>query len=352
MRVILISSSTNTSGGARQALYLARGLHAQGRLVAFFIPRKSALRALAPELPWQDAPEGLVPQYRALVQAMAPAFAAGEKVVVHAFHNKAVKRIALFGTYWKLKGLPVVCAAHRGVIYPPNNPLPYLLPGIDAFIVNSQACADVLPLLWRRKRVHVVYNAIPEGRLHTTRSGEEVRLGLHIPLAAPLVCCVANNSANKGVDVLLAAFARLHAPLAHLVVIGVTDPRFQAQCEQLGIADRVRLIGQTEHVADYLQTSTFFVVPSFSESQPNTLLEAMCMGLAVIGSRVGGIPELISSPDLLVPPKDVDALARAMQRLLEDNTLREEEAARNTAFGARFSLAFRLDRVMEIYNGL
>lgn len=352
MRVILISSSSNTSGGARQALYLARGLHGQGKLAAFFTPPQSALRALAPELPWQDAPEGLFAQYRALMEAMTPALAAGEKVVVHAFHNKAVKRIALFGTYWKIKGLPVACAAHRGVIYPPHNPLPYLAPGIDAFIVNSQACADVLPLLWRRKRIHVVYNAIPEGRLETTRSAGEVREGLAVPPGVPLIGCVANDSPNKGVDVLLAAFARLEAPDAHLVVIGVTDPRFQEQCGRLGIADRVHLIGQTEHVADYLQTLDFFVVPSFSESQPNTLLEAMCMGLAAIGSRVGGIPELIRNPDLLVPPGDADALALAMKRLLGDRALRGEEAARNAAMGANFSLEFRLSRVLEIYESL
>ena len=82
-------------------------------------------------------------------------------------------------------------------------------------------------------------------------------------------------------------------------------------CDTLGI-EKVRLIGQTERVSDYLQIADAFVFPSKNmDSAPNTLLEAIRMGLPVVAATVGGVPEIAQNNGLLVPPDDTEALTRA-----------------------------------------
>ncbi len=352
MNVILVTSSTNKSGGSRQALYLAQGLRDAGHRVLFIAPAGSRLRSLDQGLDWVELPESFLAAGRRIQDAAAPWLAAGEKVVVHAFHNQAVKVAAVFGSWWRLKGLGMACAAHRGVIFKPGNPLPYLLPGIRAFIVNSRACADVLPLYWRKKRAHVVHNCIPPERLVPSRSAADVFAEMGCAPDQPVIGCVTNNSANKGVEVLLKAFARLERPQSLLVLVGVQAELWESLCADLGVSERVRLVARTENVADYLQVFTAFALPSFSESLPNTLLEAMSLGLPAVASRVGGVPELISEVDLLVSPGDDAALAAALERLLGDAERRKACAERNKEFSKNFAPELRLNRILEIYRAI
>jgi len=132
MRILFITSSKNASGGGRQALYLAEGMGERGHKVSFFSPPTSLLRSISPNLDWRDLSERRG-NWRTLLERAMPE---NEPVIVHAFHNKAVKSLAWAGTLWRFLGRPVACVAHRGVIYPPNNILPYVLPGIQVF-----ACA-------------------------------------------------------------------------------------------------------------------------------------------------------------------------------------------------------------------
>ena len=98
-----------------------------------------------------------------------------------------------------------------------------------------------------------------------------------------------------------------------------------------------------------------FVLPSYSEGVSLALLEAMAAGLPVIASRVGGLPEVVTDGEngLLVPPRDADALAAALTRLLADPSLARQlgENARGYV-REHFSLE-RLGReINEIYEEL
>ncbi len=348
MNVILVTSSKNASGGSRQALYLASGLRERGHSVHFFSPVKSMLRPLAPDLPWHDLPSGFWSWKAALEGAMTP----GESAIVHAFHNKAVKAAALFGTLWRLTGRPVACVAHRGVIYRPRNFLPYIAPGIRRFVVNSRACADTLPLLWRKDAVEVVYNCIPAAKVTPGRSIEEVRRELDIAPGARVIGCVGNNTPVKGLDVLIKAFAALKRSDLVLCLVGVRREVWEGLCSDLGVLDRVRLVPRTERVADYLQAFDLFVLPSLSESSPNTLLEAMCMGLPALGSRVGGVPECLSDPRFLVPAGDAQALAAGITGVIDDTAALNAAAAANKEFSLKLSVERKLDTMEALYANL
>ena len=348
MKIFFITSSTNSSGGSRQALYLARGLAAKGHELAFFVPQNAELPGLAPQLRWLELPK----QRWRWRGAVARAMPRNSPFVIHAYHNKAVKKAAWWGLTWRGRG--AIMVAQRGVIYKPNNPLPYVLPGIDFFVANSEACAVVLRAKGvRPDRLHVVLNAIPKERVTPSRRPENMREYIGLPPASPnefLFCCVANDSPNKGGEVLLRAFAASRTPNARLILLGVTPERFAPLCRELGIQARVALPGRSEHIADVLQLCHAFVLPSFSESMPNTLQEAICMGLPVIASAVGGVPECVQGNGLLVPPGDEQALTQALRRMVRAEEERDQWMAASRLIAEKFSLDLKVERMETLYT--
>ena len=134
---------------------------------------------------------------------------------------------------------------------------------------------------------------------------------------------------------------------------GVEETRRLA--DQLGLGGRVEFTGwlEAERARATLAAATIFVLPSFVEGMPMALLEAMALGLPVIATPVGGVPEIVTHQvdGLLVPPGDVDALAAAIARLMSEPALRERlgRAARETA-AQRFSLDSAVERLLGIYR--
>lgn len=352
MRVLFLTSSTNASGGGRQALYLASGLRGRGHEALFFAPPSSRLRFLAPDLDWRDLPEKRG-QWRKTLESAMPG---DTPTIVHAFHNKAVKTLAWCGTLWRMARRPVACVAHRGVIYPPNNILPYIAPGIRLFAVNSRACLETLPLFWRKSAGKVVYNCVPDSKITPSRSPEAVRAELGITAETTVIGGVGNNAPVKGAEYLLRAFALVRQRNGRkdqiLCLVGGDREKWSPLCAELGILDHVRLIPRTEAVADYLQIFTLFVLPSLSESSPNTLLEAMRMGLPAVCSRVGGVPECISDEAFLVPPRDERALAEGIGGALADREALREAGRRNLAFSGQFTVERKLDVMEGLYRDL
>ena len=346
MKVIIITTSETSSGGSRQALYLAEGMAAKGHDIIFFSPANSELREINPALNWQDLPTGFFNRKKAIEQF----FTRNQPVIVHGFHNKGVKLAAFAGVLWRMQGLPVACAAHRGVIYKPNNPLPYILPGIRRFIVNSQACASTLPLLWRKKRVTVVHNSIPESRITPTRNGEEVKQDLKLGPDEKIIGCVANDAPVKGITYLLQAFAELKHENVKLLCVGLSQELWLDECKNLNIEDKVIFVPPTNCVADYMNIMDLFILPSLLESQPNVLLEAMCMGKPAVCSAVGGVPEILPDKHLLCPPKDSATLANRIQLLLDNPDKLKAAAQANLEQSKKFSLAHRIETIEAIYK--
>jgi D-inositol-3-phosphate glycosyltransferase len=147
---------------------------------------------------------------------------------------------------------------------------------------------------------------------------------------------------RKGVDTVIEALARLHhvhgVPGRLLIVGGssrVPDPtadaevaRLMALAESEGVTDRVTFVGRRDRVelADYYAAADVFVSTPWYEPFGITPLEAMACGTPVVGSAVGGIKYTVRDGEtgFLVPPRDPDALAARLARLLADERLRAE----------------------------
>lgn len=161
----------------------------------------------------------------------------------------------------------------------------------------------------------------------------------------PLILTMSRHDGRKGLDVLIAALARLRdrgvAFRACLPGGGVLLGAHREQVRRLGLEDRVELPGRVPAVMPYLRRADVFVLPSTQEGSGSVaVLEALQAGCAIVSTDVDGMPEdLTDERDaLLVAPSDPVALAEALERLLADPALRERlgTAARAT-YEARFS---------------
>ena len=186
-----------------------------------------------------------------------------------------------------------------------------------------------------RSRITVLHNAVRDMR---TDAGEVSALRGTLGLEAHdrVVLCVGRLSHEKGHAYLIRA-ARAWRGRARLVIAGEGPdrPRLERLAHEAGCAGSVVFAGLTSSVAPFYAMADVFVLPSLSEGSPNVLLEAMAAGLPIVATEAGGIPEIAVDgvTALLVPPRDVAALACAVNALLEDRSrsARLAAAAKSTA---------------------
>lgn len=129
---------------------------------------------------------------------------------------------------------------------------------------------------------------------------------------------------RKGVHHLLTAFAQLNHPIAQLHLVGhpenaVYAEQLRQQADDLNISDRVHFVGNVSQqgLADYFAKARVMALPSLSEGLGRVVVEAMLLGTPVIGSRVGGIPDMVTDGEngYLVEPDDVESLTVALQKI-------------------------------------
>lgn len=229
--------------------------------------------------------------------------------------------------------------------------------------------------LWRRihaspDHVTAISHALKERAMQLRRDPTHVEVipnGVDlsgIPQALPeervphRIVCIARLSPEKGLSDLLTALTRLHrhVPDAHLVLVGDGKERatLEAQARQLGVAGSVTFRGTLSNAEALavLRTADVFACPSLAEGQGIVFLEAQASGVPVIGTRVGGIPDVIldEHDGLLVPPNDPDALADALRRVLKDRVLHDLLAANGPASARRFDWSDFVSRYAGLYE--
>lgn len=174
--------------------------------------------------------------------------------------------------------------------------------------------------------------------------------------ASPLwITAVGRLGPEKGYDLLIAAFARIAArhPAWHLRLVGggPLEDDLRRQVRALGLEARVHFTGRVANVYPLLGESDLFALPSRIEGFPNALGEAMAAGLPVVAFDCPSGPRALirhGIDGLLVPPQDVEALAGALDRLIEHPDERAALAARAPEVTDRFSE----EAIMNRWNAL
>jgi glycosyltransferase involved in cell wall biosynthesis len=168
----------------------------------------------------------------------------------------------------------------------------------------------------------------------------------------------------KNHDGLIDAFLHLRKTLPteeaqrlRLAIVGDGPllPAIKQKVLQAGLEKIVWLPGARRDISDIMRRFSIFVLPSFAEGTPVTILEAMSTGLPIIASRVGGIPEVVEHGvhGLLVPPKDTLALADALKSyLLQPSLLQKHGAAARASIEDQSSVKSMVAAYMELYDAL
>jgi glycosyltransferase involved in cell wall biosynthesis len=257
----------------------------------------------------------------------------------------------------RLAGVPVVINSERTMGQESRgrywlNRMTYRL--ADRITCVSQQVADfvVRHVGIPRDKTVVIPNGVDVQRFGALPTKQDARTALDLPWHTSLVGTVTRLTPVKRLDVLLQATVSLSD--AHLVIVGdgPEHTSLRALVEQLDLVGRVHLVGHQADVLPWLAALDLFVLPSDWEGMSNALLEAMTAGLPVVATAVGGTPEVVVDDvtGLLIPPRDPDALAEAIARLLHNPDLRRTmgEAGRMRV-EQQFSIEETVRRTEELY---
>lgn len=207
------------------------------------------------------------------------------------------------------------------------------------------------------EKLLVIANAVDSARF---RAGEternSVRNELGLTDKTLLVGNVARLVEPKALHVLIEAMALLSKtiPRARLVIVGEGPLKGDLErcASDLGVSDRVTFTGARLDIPAVLAAIDIFALSSKREGLPVSLLEAMAAGKAIVTTRVGGIPEVVSDHQeaLLVEPNNPAALAAAMSELASDPDLASRLGRQAAAkAGAEYSVAATVQKLEEVY---
>jgi glycosyltransferase involved in cell wall biosynthesis len=186
----------------------------------------------------------------------------------------------------------------------------------------------------------------------------EARARLGLPPEAYVIAGVGRLVPVKGFDLLVTALAGVAArvPDTHVVLIGSGDEHdaLRTRAAALGVADRLHITGSVTDVVGRLAAADVLAAPSRNEGMGRVLVEAMALGLPVVGTRVGGIGDVIAEDEcgLLVPPDDPAALTEAIVELGLDTARRAKLGAAARPRAEMFSTAVAAATMRGIYDGL
>jgi glycosyltransferase involved in cell wall biosynthesis len=192
---------------------------------------------------------------------------------------------------------------------------------------------------------------------HTQRGGFRREMGLSDE--TKLVGIVGRIFPIKNHALFLESAARIFArePAARFVIVGngVLRPTLEKQARELGITDCVLFTGWRHDLPRIYADLDVLVVSSDNEGTPVSAIEAMASGCPVVATRVGGLPDLIEDhkTSRLVPPRDPEALARAVVDLLHSpETLRELGQNAMEAVRKRFTVKRLISDMEHLYGQL
>lgn len=219
---------------------------------------------------------------------------------------------------------------------------------VKEYVVSSEKVPE--------EKVKVIYNSVDTERFGSVWAKKSLNV---FPKDKPVVGMVANLKQIKGIKYFLEAAQLLsikNQDLLFVIIGGEYDEEYyRNMANQLGIKDTVLFLGIKEDVSTYLGSFSIAVNASLTEGLSNSVLEYMAAGLAIVGTAVGGNPELIEDgvTGFLVPPADSQALADKIWLLLGDQALRERVSQNARQKAERlFSRERQISELEKLYLSL
>lgn len=353
-----VDTARTWRGGQNQVLVTALGLRSLGHRTALVAHSEGVLRQrategldLVPLAPRNEMDLGAAWRLSRVIRSLSP-----DIIHAHDPHGVAMAAIAL--SMSTESGKPPLVASRRVDFHMRGNSLSrWKYRQVDCFICASETIRRML-----------VADGIPEERTVTVHEGIDLErvaaapaARLHeelwLPHQAPIVGNVAALVPHKGQRHLVesAALVVRQVPDARFVIAGEGELRsaLERQIKERHLEKHVMLAGFRPDVLSVHKAFDIFVMSSVTEGLGTSLLDAMACGRPVVATTAGGIPEVVVDGEtgLLVPPRDHEAMADAIVRLLTDPALRQTLGDAGLArVRSRFSAERMVRETLRVYE--
>jgi glycosyltransferase involved in cell wall biosynthesis len=354
-RILFVSNTGSIIGGGEISLLdLLAGLDRDQYAPTLVVPESGEVQAEAEAL---NVPCHVI----ALPSVRRPHLAQAQNLVrlarlcrahalVHANGSRAMVYAGLAG---RLTGTPVLW--HVRVTDPDPLLDRLLAPLATRILVNANAVRARFPFV-HSERIRVAYNGVDLTRFRSAPPNQALLESLGLRPGTPVVLYAGRLEAAKGIQTLLDALRLIAAKRPDVVWLlagdGPERDRIQTELADAGLTAHVRLLGNRRDLPALCNLTTLAVLPSLTEAFGRVLIEAMASGCPVVASHVGGIPEVIATPEVgtLVPPADPLALANACLAILDDPARATQMGRNATRYAAsRFSRRAHVDTVQTAY---
>lgn len=352
LSILQVITQRRFSGAERICLSICEALQQRGHRVRLLCKESGQMADEARALAIDVTTPGISGKFNLLAPGRIIHAANGIKADV--IHTHLSTASLMGGIAGKISGIPVlghVHALNTWHYYRFSTLIATCSAGVARHIIAKGAPAD---------KVRVVLNGIDLRRFDNIPSNNESRQLLQLPADAPIVGCVAHLSAKKGQEYLLKSVALLQGQYPNLQCLlvgeGAMHDDLIRMAKDLGIGNRVHLLGYREDVLSVMNSMDIVVLPSIAkEGLGLVLVEAALLKIPTIGSNAPGIDEAIQDgvTGLLVPPGNAVVLAEKIALLLDNAALRQQMGnAGQKRAQEIFSQAAMVNRLEVIYREL
>jgi glycosyltransferase involved in cell wall biosynthesis len=283
-------------------------------------------------------------------------------------------RASLLAVLARRRGRPPIVAHIRD--WAPDGRLPRLVDGLvgrraDAVVANSTTVGDQFREVPLRRPLRVIHNAVDLARFDpAVCDGAAVRRELGVPAERIVLSVIGQLAPIKGQDDAIEILAGLLGAGVDAELLLVGTAKFTApgasldnedferglhrRAAELGVAERVRFLGERDDVPDILAATDLMLMPFWREGFGRVAIEAMALGVPVVAAAVGGPLDIVRPgvDGLLLPPRDPAAWTRELAPLLGEPARLLGLGERSRGRAREFSLQSQSEAVLDLYREL
>lgn len=359
MTILHISTPTSWRGGEQQVAYLVIALHDKGAEQVILSAERSILsqRLMAMDIPVASfATRGTMDI--ALARRIVQLCKNKSFDIIHCHdshaHSAAVIASALLGN-----NVPVVVS--RRVDFPVSgNPLSrwkYNHPIIKKIICVSDTIRQITaPAIRDKSKLAVVHSGIDLSRYIDRPPVKKLHNELDLPATTKIIGNLSALADHKDYLTFLRTAAAIIAqdPSIHFIIAGEgpEEKNIKKLIASLNLSSHVHLLGFRKDVVEVMQSLDLFLITSVTEGLGTIVLEAFAAGVPVVGTRAGGIPEMVEDGEtgLLAAPRDVKRLTAACLRILSDPDLSTTLTANALVRVQDFTYQSTAEKTISIYK--
>ena len=364
-RVLMVDSEATWRGGEGQLLLLMRGLVGRGYAITLAAPPGAAIAERSRSLGINHVPIAisggmdLAAAWRLRSLLRRGAF---DIVHCHSSHAHSVVFIANYARSPRARAERPQFVVSRRV--------DFRVAGNRFSTLKYRHGADLFLAIYNGVREVLVESGVEPGRIRLVPSGIDLdKFGamrnsnylfdeFEIERGSPIIGNVAALAPHKSqVDFIRAAKSiadEIDNARFFIVGEGSLRPRLEALIAELDLADRVILTGFRSDVLEILSIFDCFVLSSYLEGLCTSIMDAQALGIPVVATNTGGVPDLVDDgrTGLLVEPRNPEAIASAVLRMLGDGDLRRScvEAARRKS--QAYDYRYMVERTVDAYDAM